>query len=453
LKPAASWLEELFPEVSPLDYYGRLFPSDLMEAAGEFVQGKYCGIAISLDAEGKAKRTQITKGLPQMQGLIGGEDFTMIAPVLFAGRRATNEAARYLTALEFDLDFLRLDKGELRGMVDFLYQTSLSQLDPFNRLPRPSFVIASSARNLHVVYLLDEPIPLYPHVLESVRNFRRSFIPKLWDSYITEASKHPQFETSPVQAFRLVGSRTKRGDAKVRCFETGPSVNVEYLNKYSKAKIGFERSTLTLAEAKEKYPAWYQKRIEDGLPRRTWECHEGLYEWWLRRMPEVEVGHRYHYMLCLAAYAQKCGISDERLARDMALCRKEMDKLSPPDNPLTMADMAKALQAHQERFRTLSRAKVSDLSGLEIHAAKRNGRTREVHMKRVNAMIDFDIEMGEEDVRYHGGAPTKKQLVQDYARKHPGKSNRAIAEALGLSRNTVNKWVRALTEGRETERS
>lgn len=441
---AAQRLSELFPEVAPMDYYGQLFPYELMETEGQFEEGHYCGIAISLTEEGKAKRTQITKGLPQMETLINSDVFTMIAPVLFAGRRASNESSRFLTALEFDLDFLRVKEDKLLGIEDFLYQTSLVGTDPFDRLPTPTYVIASSKRNLHVVYLLDKPLPMYPHILKSVRDFRRSFIPKLWDSWITESSKKPQFETSPVQAFRLVGSKTKQGTDKVRCFQTGSKVSIDYINQYSKNKIITGNSELSLEQAKELYPEWYEKRIEKGLPKRTWECHTGLYEWWLSRLPEIQVGHRYHYMLCLAAYAQKCGIDEDKLAHDMALCRKELDKISPANNPLTIGDMAKALQAHQERYRTLPRRKIAELSGVEIQEAKRNGRPQAVHLERARAVENIDYPKGE--WRNKNGAPTKKDIVLDYASKHPGANITDIARGCGVSRPTVYKWLKLTLE-------
>lgn len=443
MKPVSARLETLFPEVEPLAYYSQLFPSELMEEEGCFETGKYCGIAISLTEEGKAKRTQITRGLPQLESLINSDNFTMIAPVLFAGRRAANANARYLTALEFDLDFLRLDKqGECVGIEDFLYQTSLTTADYYNRLPTPTFVIASSARNLHVVYLLDEPLPMYPPILDSVRDFRRCLIPKLWDSYITEEHKTPQFETSPVQAFRLVGSKTKGKTDKVRCFQTGPKVSIDYLNQYSDSKISTAKRRLSLEEAKELYPLWYEKRIEQGLPKRAWQAHKGLYEWWLNRMPEVQVGHRYHYLLCLSSFAQKCGIDDDRLATDMAYCRAVMDRISPPDNPLTMSDMAKALQAHTERYRTLPRAKISQLSGLEIQPAKRNGRKQKQHMVYLNGMNALKRSMGEE---FATGAPTKKDLVREFKKSHPDLNNSQIARELGISRPTVIKWLKGFS--------
>ena len=452
MKPVADRLAELFPEVEPMAYYHQLFPDCLLQDAGDYTQGLYTAITTTLLDDGetvKARRRQLTKGLPQLQELIDLEHFTMTAPVLFAGRNATNNNARYLTALEFDLDFLRMKKGEIVGIEDFLYQTSLTYDGIYNRLPTPTYVIASSDMNLHVVYQLDKPIPLYKFTLDSVRDFRREFIQKLWNSYITEGYKHPQFESSPVQAFRLVGSNTKQGNAKVRCFQTSAKVSVEYMNGYCKHKIKLAKDGLTLEQAKELYPERYERRIEQKQPRKTWQAHKGLYEWWVRQCPRIEVGHRYHYLLCMAAYAQKCGISEERLLEDMTMCRKMLDRISPPDNPLTVADMAKAMQAHQESFRTLPRKTISQLSGLEIPAAKRNGRTQAQHMKIMSAVRDIDYPNGE--WRNVFGRPNKMNLVINYKLDNPKASIRDIAKALSISPTTVNKWLKELKDNPKSQ--
>ena len=39
------------------------------------------------------------------------------------------------------------------------------------------------------------------------------------------------------------------------------------------------------------------------------------------------------------------------------------------------------------------------------------------------------------------GAPTKKQLILDYAFEHPEANHSEIARALGVSRPTVVKWL------------
>lgn len=68
----------------------------------------------------------------------------------------------------------------------------------------------------------------------------------------------------------MVGTQSKLGKRyPVKAFETGERVTIEYLNGYlmdkSKAVTDFHyKSDLSLAEARKKYPEWYEKRIVQG---------------------------------------------------------------------------------------------------------------------------------------------------------------------------------------------
>lgn len=450
-KPMPKPLEILasrFPEVAPLDYYRALFPAELMEERGTFESGRYNGIAIQLRDDGKARRVHVTRGLEQIGEMLGSGDFSMIAPVLFAGKQASLENARWLTALEFDLDFLRVDEGRTVGLEALFFYAGMTDYETHEavRLPRPTYIVLSSERNLHVVYLLERPLAMYPNVVKQIRSCRKELIRRLWNGYITEEHENPQFEISPVQAFRLVGSKTKRGDERVRCFLTGEPLCIEELNRYlpdgSRITAKAYYSNLSLDRAKELYPDWYKRRIEESLPPHAWRAHRGLYDWWKSRIDEIKVGHRYYYLLCLASFALKCGIPEEELLEDMAHARKELDRLSPPDNKLTMSDMAKAAQAYQERYRTLTRETISRLCGIEIRASKRNGRTKSQHVTLLNAMNNAKRSLGEQI----GGEKSRKQDVFIYFCNNPNAKVSQAAKELGVSRKTIYKWLYALID-------
>lgn len=441
---AAEYLAERFEEVPPIDYYKELFPIGTLEKKGEQKTGEYCAIAIEINDD-KARRIQITDGLEELPPLIDSKDFVMLSPVLFAGRRATKENARFLQALIFDLDCIRKDSnGNLVGLEDLLYQTSISKKDPYNRLPKPTFIIASSYRNLHIVYLLEKPLAMYSNVVDQIRAFRKAFVPKLWSSYISDSYKSPQYESSPVQAFRLCGSNSKDGKTKVRCFRTGPRVSIEMLNSYVEEEAQIRaihyRSNLRLEEAKELYPEWYQRRIEQGLPPHTWQAPQKTYEWFMRQLPKIEVGHRYHFLYCLASFGIKCGIDKETVEADIMFARAELDKISPAHNPLTMRDARNALQGYRPENRYLKREAIAKLCGLKIEPAKRNYRKQSLHLKLARSNLAI---LNEENGKALQGCPSKEKLVLEFAKEHPDYSNRKIAKELGISKDTVNKYRRS----------
>ena len=135
----------------------------------------------------------------------------------------------------------------------------------------------------------------------------------------------------------------------------------------------------------------------------------------------------------------KCNIDRDEVLEDIMTARAILDKISPVNNRLTISDATKAAQAFSDQSRLLTRARIADLCGVEIKSQKRNGRSREVHMKILNSMNAVKRSVGEE---FATGAGTKEDLVLSYFFSHPDQSNREIAKALGVSRNTVNKWLK-----------
>ena len=72
---------------------------------------------------------------------------------------------------------------------------------------------------------------------------------------------------------------------------------------------------MTLKEAKEKYPEWYDKRIIKKKKRLTWTTNRAVYDWWKYRVKyEATFGHRYFCIMVLAIYAVKCDIELEELS-------------------------------------------------------------------------------------------------------------------------------------------
>ena len=448
----ANYFSTLFDEVSPRDYYDSLFPIGSLERKGEYKTGEYCAIAIQINQEtGQTRRIHVTDGLPQLDDLLESDEFVIMAPMSFIGKNATNKNSRFLFALQFDLDFLRVTDGKQEGAKNLLYQMSLAGYqDPLNRLPKPTYLIATSDNNCHVVYLLERPVAMYENVVSQVREFRKSFIPKLWDSWITTAYEQPQFETSPAHAFRLVGSWDKTHSTRTRCFKVGERVTIEELNKYvpDEARITSIRykSKLTLEQAKEQFPDWYERRVEGKQPPYTFKAHRGLYDWLKNQSDSIKVGHRYFYMVCLCAFAIKCDISEDELMHDLTQIRTKLDMLSPPDNPLTMSDLVKAAQSFSEDSRFMKRETTSRLCGIEIQPSKRNRRKQKTHLAIARATKQVLKEAGELKKE---GRPSKKDLILDYAAKHPKESNREIVANLGVSRTTVNKWLKCQQENEQ----
>lgn len=442
----AGWLEREFPEVGAIEFYRDLFPAGELERKGVYNKGEYHGVAVQVTGENKAKRYSVTDDLDVVGDLVGTDDFCIMSPVSYAGKSQSQRMARFLYAVAIDLDGIIIEGGYAEGLHQLWYQmTRIRETAAAGyAIPVPTYIV-SSGRGVHLYYMLERPIPLFKNVIEQLSRLRHALVTKIWNGYVTTLSQNKQFE-SVTQGFRMVGTVTKDG-GRVRAFRAGGKVSVEYLNEHvseeSRVTTFSYKSDLTLDQARERYPEWYQARIVEGAAPGTWKVKRDLYDWWKRKITAKQggavEGHRYFCVMALAIYARKCGIGRDELEADaLALVDELNARGDVENNPFTADDVAKALEAYDASYQTFPRRNIEDLTAISMPPNKRNGRKQSLHLK----MARSNLEILSEDAGHAlQGRKPKRDLIRSYAAGHPGESNRAIAEALGVSRNTVNKWL------------
>ena len=218
----------------------------------------------------------------------------------------------------------------------------------------------------------------------------------------------------------------------------------QFVDKEFKAEDFAYKSKLTLAQAKEKYPTWYEERIIQKKPRGTWTVNRAVYEWWKKRiLKEAKTGHRYYCLMMLAVYARKAAIDREELENDAFKMMAIFDKLpATDDNPFDEKDVIDALQAYEDKYITYPINRISYLTDIHIEKNKRNYRKRAQHIKIMNAIRD--IEYSDSEWRNKEGRPkgsgTKEQIVKEYRENNPDARKSDCIRATGLDKKTVYKW-------------
>lgn len=445
------WVNELsaiYKEVAPKYFYRQIFQHHL-DKKGAFTKGKYVGIACEITKEKKGKKTvvkrhTITDDLDTLDDLLKSENFIIISPISYIGKSRKTENATRMYAFAIEIDDLRVsDDGRPVGLNDLLHHFDIELL------PTPNYIICSG-NGVHLYYVFEQPLILFDNVKKSLDAFKKALTPYFWNQYVTKDYKieNIQFE-SPFQSFRMAGGVTKKGD-RTRIFEisTHP-IAIEELNRYAvkygkkecQIDIAYE-SELTLAEAKEAYPEWYERRIVNKQKKGTWECKRDLYDWWKRRITEgASVGHRYYCLLMLSIYAIKCGrnVSEEELIEDAYSFLDKFDEMSENEiNRFTDEDVMDALQGYYDKdLVTYPINSIVYRSGIPIEKNKRNFRKQAIHIKYMNNQRAFKVEMGE---CTNGGRPDKRQIVQSWRLEHPGGRKIECERDTGLSRHTVLKW-------------
>jgi hypothetical protein len=213
-----------------------------------------------------------------------------------------------------------------------------------------------------------------------------------------------------------------------------------------------DTSRLTLEQAKEKYPEWYDRRILHQEPCKSieeykWNVSENVYLWWLQKIrSEAKSGHRYNCIMMLAVYAIKCNIPFERLERDAYRLYDTFEHRTVDEtNHFLMSDIEQALKAYKNRnYATLPIGSIEYFSDLKIPRSKRNGRKQAAHLKIARFARDLNQEEQQTNWWDNGGRPKgsgeKKQQVYDWRQANPEGNKSQCARDTGLSRSTVIKW-------------
>lgn len=378
-------------------------------------------------------------------------DWAIMSGLTFWGRENTSANQSKMCALIFDLD------GTDEEHFNNLLRSATIADDIY---PMPNYV-ALSGHNVHLYYVFEEPLSLYPHTKTLMKELKYALTRRLWNRY-TSTIFQPQFQGIN-QGFRILGGRTKVDGLRVKAFRLNAHpTNVTDLNRFvpeseqtDLSKL-YEESRYTLEDARRMFPEWYERRIVNGGGKGHWVVKEDLYNWWLRKIREgATFGHRYFCVMCLAIFAAKCGIHDKnRVYQDAVSLIPGFNKLN--DQPFTEDDIASALECLDERYITFPRKDMERISAIEMPTNKRNGRKQEVHLAGARAIQKINDEFNGTNWREGNGRPkgsgTKRDLVCRYIDEHPDANHSQIAKELGISRTTVIRWAGDHQEWKEEQR-
>lgn len=438
-------LEKFLEPVTPFEFYREIFPEGSLERRGHYEDAKGNGIAITvpkgengialeIEGDGKARRHTITDELDTLQEL-QDTDFTIMSPISYFGRQRSGKNAWYLYALVFDLDGVGMPQ-----LRDTLHQMNK------DILPKATFVV-NSGTGLHLYYVLSEPVPMYPQNQKYLKELKYALTRQIWNRF-TSTIREPQMQ-GVLQGFRVIGSSSKLGrEFPVVAYRLGGTVELEKLLDYIPDSNGeqqrihglMRKSRLSLAEAKEKYPDWYERRVVKKERRGRWTVKRDLYDWWLHRIrEEIHVGHRFYGIMTLAIYAKKCDIDEDELRQDAFALLQPYDDMSIEDiNRFTKDDIVCALEMFNEDYVTFPRDDIAKISGLSMPVNKRNWRNQEQHLQFARGIREIKSKLGEDVTG--GGRPSECSRVLTWRQQHPEGRKADCHRDTGLDPKTIRKW-------------
>lgn len=443
------FLNDFFPEVEPLDFYYDLFPHN--ECKGEMNSDYSKPNAIYFYREEGGERLKRRIMLDDTfesdyTAYVEDNSFALCSGLTYRGNANTLANAQNLNALIFDIDGVGVD--ELKNLFHRIehWEKNSPRLLGVG-LPRPTYLVLSGT-GMHLYYVMKEPIPLFPNIKMQMKTLKYHLTSRLWDWKNTSKVKSRQYQ-SISQGFRMVGSKNNKYGNSVIAFKTGDRVTIEYLNQFclkDEFKVDltkiFRPTKTRLEDAKIKFPEWYQRVIVEKQPNHSkkWHLNKGLYNWWLNRADEIEGGHRYFFMMCLAIYAYKCDISKKQLKDDLENKVFSILASKGHSNKLTKQDMRSALESYDKALQCFTIDDVEHVSGLRITRNRRNYRSQSEHLKIARFTRDLINKNWRDGAGRPVGSGEKKELVLEWRRNNPTGKKIECHRETGLSRPTIDKW-------------
>lgn len=480
------WLTENYTEVSPEDFYRIIFPCGSFQKTNES-NGDYKSNGLLLFRRKEEKEDTMHSTIifdehseindcVENNGFFENCEFAIISGCSYIGRRKLNFNARKCCAIIIDID-----------QVDELRLSMLLGMASDGILPKPTAVVVSG-NGIHVYYVLDKPIKLYKNQYASLSDLKQLLSRKLWNAN-TSLDSNPQYQ-GITQGYRVVGTKTKRGHI-TRAFLTGEKVTIDYLisgvydlkevpylmpkkTSHNRKKDTFAKRTkeyiknnelydelysslvddtsinYTLEEAKKLFPEWYQRRIINNEQPGHYIVNEAVYNTFFKAIStpgNVQVGHRWYCMYCLAAFAQKCNIPESRFINDLGKLFPIYQSLSDKkENKFTVDDVKAVIKVfrHNDLIH-ITKRRISALSGINFKETVRTKpkRKQKEHLQDCRKIRDAKYVDGNHWYD-NGGRPSKDEVISEYLKSHPNITNISqIARGCGVSRPTVYKYFKA----------
>ena len=126
-------------------------------------------------------------------------DFCVMNGLTYFGAKYTSDRASKMCAMIFDIDGVT-DKS----LNNFFYAAFNKEFDYY---PLPNYV-ALSGHGIHLYYVFEEPVPLFPNLKLQLKEFKYSLTEKMWNKNTSVDEKVQKQGIN--QPFRILGGKCKK---------------------------------------------------------------------------------------------------------------------------------------------------------------------------------------------------------------------------------------------------
>ena len=445
--------------VSALEFYQDIFPAEGMESRGGYEERANPIVAYTQQRGDKRyMQNEIMFSDYSVLNTVKNNDFAICSLCSYAGKNRTSKNAYKLHGIAIDLDGV--------GMLEL--ETLFLGVEQ-EQIPAPTYLV-NSGHGVHVYYVFENPVPLYPAVIDHLQRLKRGLTDVVWTRETSTYKPTERQYQGIFQGFRMPSSHSKIGRGKARnkypveAYRWWRRVTLEYLNQFVAPEYRVpvspdyaswewaDEGHLTLDEAKKLYPEWYQKRIIEKKPAGQWVSNPALYKWWLEKLQrndsEVRDGNRYNCIAVLFIMAIKCNIEREFVLQDALELVEPFNELTiRPENEFTREDVFNAIKYYKPSYARYSINAIEARTGIKIERRQKPKRSQVEHLKRERAVQMVT----NPDWREGNGRKPKKEMVLEWRKNHPDGIKAECVRETGLTKPTVYRWWNAIPDAQLDE--
>ncbi len=404
-------LESHFTRISPLDYWEKCLPERIVLVRDKDLRDELPHMA----------HIRLIERIPR-------DD-------LFSLLRFNRELARYtyVPYQVFFKDFPRMDLlKEVRAFVVDLDRVSPKGVKMFIRkvLPslqvKPNFLV-NSGHGLHLVWMLRVPVEAY----RWRRPYLKAILKRLQDLFDGENFPWRVDRRPLTQAYRLPGFPTKlqKAELDAEAFIVRPDfVMIEELEDWFDLHPESSAMEKNVSSSQEHRIRDHRRRLEKVA---YFPNARGLFDWLLNRVWKegTKEGHRYLTMCALVVAAWKSRVPLKRVREELEMlvdAWNELTEYGRYQHPVKPKEIDKALKLYNSKATLVRREVLEEWTGLPMPKQKRNGLSREAHIKKMNFIRTLHKE---------------EKAKQAREMKKQGIPVSQIALRLGVSRRTVLRYL------------
>lgn len=187
-------LSSRYEEVGGYDFYRYIFPNN--QNVGELSENYSKPNAIYLYRDDEEEDPDRTYRRRIMLNNTWEDDYinyvecnykTLCSGLAYRGKKIRLENAQQMNSLVFDLD--AVGENELENLL-----LRMSKQPGLRTLPEPTFIVMSGT-GLHIYYVFDQPVALYPNIKLQMKKLKYDLTFKMWEYKATSKEKQIQYQS------------------------------------------------------------------------------------------------------------------------------------------------------------------------------------------------------------------------------------------------------------------